>query len=315
MRDLKKRGVTIIFVSHKLHEIKTICDRVAVLRDGRLISVDDIACVDETDIARKMIGRTDFRQIFPPKLPRAEGDLALEVKGLDIPGLLSNISFTLRKGEVLGFAGLVGSGRTELAEAVMGLRQMSRGTVNIPGRGDSPVRRPAQAVEKGLGYLSEDRQGKGIVQGFNLPQNITLISLKRYLRGIFIHKGREIEKTKEYVKAFHIQAASEKMALRYLSGGNQQKVYLSRWVDTNPAILILDEPTRGIDVMAKQEIYEFIHKLAGQGISCIVISSEMEEVIGLCSRVYVMREGAIAGCLEGNHINEEEIMFHATGIR
>jgi ribose transport system ATP-binding protein len=202
-----------------------------------------------------------------------------------------------------------------LAEAVMGLRPIDFGTVTVDGGKPVTIRSPADAVRQNLGYLSEDRQGKGIVQGFNLPQNITLISLKEYQRGLFINKQAETAKTTEYVRAFRIAAATQKMALRFLSGGNQQKVYLSRWMDTDPSILILDEPTRGIDVNAKQEIYEFIHQLAERGISCIVISSELEEVIGLCSRVYVMREGMIAGCLEGDHINEEEIMFHATGIK
>jgi ribose transport system ATP-binding protein len=314
MRDLQSQGVTIIFVSHKLGEIKAICDRVTVLRDGRLISVDEVSTVNEEDIARKMIGRTDFRQIFPPKLPRPAETVVLDVKDLSIRGLLKNISFSLRKGEVLGFAGLVGSGRTELAEAVMGLRPFSAGTISLEGKAVQ-IKKPAAAVNYSLGYLSEDRQGKGIVQGFNLPQNITLISLKEYLKGLFINKKAEMDKTGEYIKTFRIAAASQKMALRYLSGGNQQKVYLSRWLDTNPSILILDEPTRGIDVSAKQEIYEFIHQLASQGISCWVISSELEEIIGLCSRVYVMREGSLSGCLEGAHINEEEIMFHATGIK
>jgi ribose transport system ATP-binding protein len=224
------------------------------------------------------------------------------------------VSVTLRKGEILGFAGLVGSGRTELAETVMGLRPLSGGRFYLNGQAVQ-LRRPADAVRHGIGYLSEDRQGRGIVQHFTLPQNITLISLRRYLRGAFINKSAEAAKTKEYVDMFRIIAASINMQLRYLSGGNQQKVYLSRWVDTNPSILILDEPTRGIDVSAKQEIYEFIHRLASRGISCVVISSELEEIIGLCSRVYVMREGNVAGCVEGGHINEEEIMFYATGIK
>jgi ribose transport system ATP-binding protein len=313
MRDLKAQGVTMIFVSHKLHEIKTICDRVTVLRDGSLISVDEVSAVDEADIARKMIGR-DFQQVFPQKRPRDSIDPILEGAHITIKGLLHDISFSLRKGEILGFAGLVGAGRTELAEAVMGLRAIDSGTIALKGR-QVRIRKAADAVRHSLGYMSEDRQGKGIVQGFNLPQNITLISLPKYLRGVFINKPAEAAKTAEYVKTFRIAAASQKMQLRYLSGGNQQKVYLSRWVDTNPEILILDEPTRGIDVNAKREIYEFIHQLADRGISCIVISSELEEVIGLCSRVYVMKEGEIAGCLEGDHINEEEIMFHATGIK
>ena len=315
MKDLKSQGVTIIFVSHKLGEIKAVCDRVTVLRDGKLISVDEVSTVNEIDIARKMIGRSDFSQIFPQKTPRDAGTEMLKVNGLSINGLLKDISFSLRKGEILGFAGLVGAGRTELAEAVMGLRQINSGTIDLEGFGAVHIKKPSQAVNYSLGYISEDRQGKGIVQGFNLPQNITLISLKEYLRGVFIDKKAEAEKTVEYAKTFRISAASHKMALRYLSGGNQQKVYLSRWLDTNPAILILDEPTRGIDVNAKHEIYEFIHQLAEQGISCWMISSELEEIIGLCSRVYVMREGALTGCLEGDQINEEEIMFHATGIR
>jgi ribose transport system ATP-binding protein len=315
MRDLKSQGVSMVFVSHKLGEIKAICDRVTVLRDGKLISVDEVASVNEEDIARKMIGRTDFHRIFPPKKPRQADTAVMDVNGLSINGLLNNISFTLRRGEILGFAGLVGSGRTEVAEAVMGLRQINGGTINLSGHGRARIKKAAQAVRYGLAYISEDRQGKGIVQGFNLPQNITLISLRDYIKGLFIDKKAEVAKSEHYTKAFHIAAASQKMALRYLSGGNQQKVYLSRWLDTGPAILILDEPTRGIDVNAKHEIYEFIHQLAEQGISCMVISSELEEIIGLCSRVYVMREGSVAGCLEGNQINEEEIMFHATGIR
>jgi ribose transport system ATP-binding protein len=313
MRDLKAQGITMIFVSHKLHEIKTICDRVAVLRDGKLISVDKTSDVDEKDIARKMIGR-DFNQIFPQKKPRDLSDIALNVQGLSVKGLLNDVSFSLRKGEILGFAGLVGAGRTETAETLMGIRKADAVSLEINGK-QTVIKSPADAVAQGLAYLSEDRQGKGIVYGFNLPQNITLISLKRYVRGVIINKRAEEEKTREYTKAFNIAAASQKMLLRYLSGGNQQKVYLSRWLDTDPSILILDEPTRGIDVNAKQEIYEFVHQLAERGISCIVISSEMEEIIGLCSRVYVMREGSVAGCLEGDHINEEEIMFLASGIK
>jgi ribose transport system ATP-binding protein len=315
MQELKHQGVTILFVSHKLHEIKTICDRVTVLRDGKLISVDDISAVDEKDIARKMIGRKDFHQIFPPKKPRQADQVVLKVQNLSIKGLLRNVSFSLRKGEIIGFAGLVGSGRTETAEAVMGLRRAETVSITLDRQRPVVIKSPADAVRYGLGYLSEDRQGKGIIQDFSLPPNVTLISLKNYQKGFLIDAYAEAEKTKEYVNTFKIAAASLGLSLRYLSGGNQQKVYLSRWLDTNPSILILDEPTRGIDVNAKQEIYEFIHQLAGRYISCIVISSEMEEIIGLCSRVYVMKEGTITGCLEDEHITEEEIMFYATGIK
>jgi ribose transport system ATP-binding protein len=313
MDQLKSQGVTILFVSHKLHEIKTICDRVTVLRDGVLIGIDRIEDVDERDIARRMIGR-DFTQVFPPKRSSNPSDVVLEVRGLSIRGLLKDISFDLRHGEILGFAGLVGAGRTELAEAVMGLRRIDSGTIKIHGQ-PVTIKTSRDAVNLGIGYLSEDRQGKGIVQDFTIPENISLISLKRYIQGPLIDKAKELERAEEYVKTFNIVAASKKLALRFLSGGNQQKVYLARWLDTDPKILILDEPTRGIDVNAKREIYEFIHNLSDRGISCVVISSEMEEVIGLCNRVYVMREGSIAGSLEGDRITEEEIMFYATGIK
>ena len=314
MKDLKAQGVTIIFVSHKLNEVKEICDRVTVLRDGKLISVDNINDVNEEEMARKMVGRASFQQLFPRKLPRTSDEIILEAENITINGLLKEISFSLRKGEILGFAGLVGSGRTELAESVMGLRQINGGIIKLSGKA-VPIKEAIDAVNHKMAYLSEDRQGKGIVQGFNLPQNITLISLKNYIKQIFIDKSAELSKTAEYINSFKISAASPAMQLRYLSGGNQQKVYLSRWLDTTPEILILDEPTRGIDVSAKQEIYEFINHLAQSGISCMVISSELEEIIGLCSRVYVMKEGKITGCLEGDHVNKEEIMFHATGIK
>lgn len=312
MRRLREQGVTIIFVSHKLGEIKTICDRVTVLRDGQLISVDEIADINEHDIARKMIGR-DFTQVFPRKKVRTGEDIILSAEHLSSPKVLQDVSFNLRRAEILGFAGLVGSGRTETAEAIMGLRPFG-GIVTLNGK-TVHIRSARDAVDLGIGYLSEDRQGKGIVQDFDIPQNITMISLGRYLKKFLIDKGTELEKSSEYVRKFNIVAASMKMGLKFFSGGNQQKVYLARWVDTNPAILILDEPTRGIDVNAKKEIYDFIHSLAEQGISCIVISSEMEEVMGLCSRIYVMKEGRVTGCLEGDRITEEEIMFHATGIQ
>jgi ribose transport system ATP-binding protein len=312
MRQLKEKGVTIVFVSHKLQEIITICDRVTVLRDGNLITIDEVSEINEQDIARKMIGR-DFQQVFPPKKIRSGDDVVLKVENLSSGKVVKDVSFDLRKGEILGFAGLVGSGRTETAETVMGLRPVSKGTITLSGKTVN-IRTPRDAVELGIGYLSEDRQGKGIVQDFDIPQNITMISLGEYIKRFLINKQKELEKSAKYVDKFNIVAASMRMGLKYFSGGNQQKVYLARWVDTDPHILILDEPTRGIDVNAKREIYDFIHSLAESGISCIVISSEMEEVMGLCSRIYVMREGSITGCLEGDRISEEQIMFHATGI-
>lgn len=313
MRSLKANGVTMIFVSHKLNEIKKICDRVTILRDGKLIAIENVEDVNEEEIARAMIGR-EFSQIFPPKLERCATDVILKVEDLNIKNLLKNVSFDLRRGEILGFAGLVGAGRTETMEAVMGLRKKDSGKIWINSK-KVKINNPRDAIKNKLGYISEDRQGKGIVQIFDIPQNMSLISIKKYLKGLLIDKKKEDIAAEKYIDQFNIVASSKKMELRFFSGGNQQKVYLSRWMDTDPQILILDEPTRGIDVNAKKEIYEFIHELAKSGISCIMISSEMEEIIGLCTRVYVMKEGEIRNCLSLSHINEEEIMFNATGLK
>ncbi|WP_320122227.1 sugar ABC transporter ATP-binding protein [uncultured Sphaerochaeta sp.] len=314
MRKLKEKKVTMLFVSHKLQEVMTICDRVTVLRDGKLVSVDEVKHVDADTLARKMVGR-DFSQVFPPKKDRRAEDLVLEVKDLKSEPMVKDVSFSLHRGEILGFAGLVGSGRTETMEAVMGLRRMESGEIHIKGK-PAKIRSAKDAVSLGLGYISEDRQGKGIVMNYDITKNISLISLKdKYLKGLLIDKKAETAASDHYIDEFNIVAASKKSELRFFSGGNQQKVYLARWMDTDPEILILDEPTRGIDINAKREIYEFIHQLSEARISCIIISSEMEEIIGMCNRAYVMREGKVASCLDEEEITEENIVFNATGIK
>lgn len=314
MRKLKEKGVTMIFVSHKLQEILSVCDRVAVLRDGKLVSVDEAKNLNTNTLAKKMVGR-DFNQVFPPKLDREANPIILEAEGLCSENVVKDVSFSLHTGEILGFAGLVGAGRTETMETVMGLRKMDKGSIRIKGKAVR-IRNAKDAVQHGLGYISEDRQGKGVVMNYDIPKNISLISLKeKYLKGMLIQKHAESIAAERYSREFNIVAASKRSELRFFSGGNQQKVYLARWMDTDPRILILDEPTRGIDINAKKEIYEFIHRLAKDGISCILISSEMEEIIGMCNRVYVMREGRIAGCLEYDQVTEENIVFNATGIK
>ena len=311
VEKLKERGVTILFISHKLKEVKQLCDRLVILRDGHLISLDTVTELDEQDMARKMVGR-ELNQIYPQKAT-PQDETVLNVKDLSIEGVLNNINFKLKKGEVLGFAGLVGSGRTETAEAIMGLRKKKSGTLEINNQAVD-INSPVEAVDKKLAYLSEDRQGKGLILNFNIPNNITLISLKAYVKGL-IRKSWERKKSSEFVDLFDIKAASLDTKLINLSGGNQQKVYLSKWMDTHPEILILDEPTRGIDVNTKKDIYHFIRKLIDDGLSVIFISSELEEIIGLSNRVIVMRSGEIMGELVGEDINEEEIMYHAAGLR
>jgi ribose transport system ATP-binding protein len=311
MNKLKEKGVTIIYISHKLQEVKTICDRLMVLRDGQQIVVEDIKDVDDHRMATLMVGR-ELSQIFPPKLDMAE-ERILEVENVSVRNKLDNISFNLRKGEILGFAGLVGAGRTEVAETLIGIRKKSSGVIKKNGKTVS-IKNPGDSIKQKIAYLSEDRQGTGIITNFDIVKNVTLSSLDDYSRVLVDHK-KERDKAEYYVKSFKIKAASLKTALEFFSGGNQQKVSLSKSLDTNPEILIVDEPTRGIDVNAKREIYYFLNDLAQKGISCIFISSELEEIIGMCSRVVVMKEGRITGVLTGKDINEEEIMLHATGLK
>lgn len=311
VEKLKQRGVTIIFISHKLKEVKLLCDRLAILRDGHLVSVDDVSEIDEEDMARKMVGR-ELNQIYPQRSEHTD-EVVLKVTNLSIKGVLDDINFDLKKGEVLGFAGLIGAGRTETAEAVMGLRKKDSGEIEINGQ-KVQINSIADAVSYNLAYLSEDRQGKGLIMNFDIPKNITLISLSAYVKGLIQHK-KEQQVAREYVKRFDIKAASLHSNLANLSGGNQQKVYLSKWMDTQPSILILDEPTRGIDVNTKKEIYHFIRSLTEQGVSIIVISSELEEVMGLSHRIMVMRSGQIMGELTGDAINEKEIMYYAAGLK
>ncbi len=311
VREMKRQGVGIIYISHKLQEVKAICDRVAVLRDGVLVSVDAAEDLSVHEMATRMVGR-ELSQIFPEKT-RPGDEVVLDVCGLGVEGVLSDVTFNLRRGEILGFSGLVGAGRTEVAEALMGLRRRSAGTVHIKGR-RADIRNPSQAVRNGLSYLSEDRQGKGVMVKFGIVQNVTLVSLADYCERFFIDQDKEYLKAEDYVDEFGIRAASLYTNLEFFSGGNQQKVSLAKSLDSAPDVLIVDEPTRGIDVNAKREIYHFIKKLTEQGLSCIFISSELEEIIGMCNRVVVMHGGRVGGILEGDAINEEDIMLHATGL-
>lgn len=311
MRKSKQTGVTMIYISHKLKEVKEICDRVMVLRDGQLISIESSDQFSVHDMATKMVGR-ELSQVFPPKAKPQE-EVLLQVSNLSVPSCLEDISFDLKKGEILGFAGLVGAGRTELAETLIGLRRKSAGTIFLSGK-ELHVKDPASAFANGLAYLSEDRQGSGILTAFGIAENITLTSLKRYSK-VLLHKKKELAKAQEYVRKFDIKAASLKTRLEFFSGGNQQKVSFAKSLDADPQIIVIDEPTRGIDVQAKHELYRFIHLLVESGLSCMLISSEMEEIIGMSNRVVVMKEGRITGVLTGDQINEEEIMFYATGLK
>ncbi len=306
---LRASGAAILFTSHKLNEVKRIADRVTVLRDGHKVLEAPVADLTEDAMAQAMVGR-ELSDLFPVKTA-STGETVLNVQGLTVPRHVENASFELRRGEVLGFAGLVGSGRTELMEGIVGLRRAT-GDVVVNGK---PLRRGdvLAAREAGLVYLTEDRKEKGLLVTKSLRENLTLLSLDRFSR-IAIDRKAEEEALTDAIRDFDIRAGSRDMRAGNLSGGNQQKLLLAKTMLAEPDIVIIDEPTRGIDIGTKQQIYGFIRRLAGEGKSVIVVSSEMPEVIGLADRVVVMHSGRIAGELTGDDITEAAIVRLAMGL-
>ncbi|MDO5528867.1 MAG: sugar ABC transporter ATP-binding protein [Paracoccus sp. (in: a-proteobacteria)] len=305
---LRAEGVALMFCSHRLDEVTRLADRLTVLRDGAVVRRALRGEMTEDAMATAMVGR-ELSDIFPQKAQPAEGEL-LRVEDISVPGLVHGASLHLAPGEVLGIAGLVGSGRTELAEAIAGLRPAS-GRVTALGR-EVPMGRPRAAMDAGIAYLTEDRKEAGLLLGKNLTQNLTLAALPAF--GFRIDRRRERAAMDEARATFDIRAASPAMEAGALSGGNQQKLLLAKTMLTEPRIVIIDEPTRGIDVGTKQQIYRFVRRLADQGKGVIVISSELAEVIGLAPRVLVMRQGRIAGELAGAAVTEENIVRLAMGL-
>ena len=313
IRRLTAQGVGIVYISHKLDEVKAISDRVTVLRDGRHIATRPACGLSHDDIAQLMVGRP-MTDMFPAKEPLPpDAPVVLEVEGLTVPGWVRGASFQLRRGEILGFAGLVGAGRTELMEGLMGLRRATAGTIRREGR-PVRIRNVADAAKAGIAYLTEDRKGKGLLVGKGLRPNLTLLALERYGR-VFIDEKKEAMALDRAVEEFDIRVKSADALVGSLSGGNQQKLLLAKTMQIAPRILIVDEPTRGIDIGTKRQIYLFLHDLARRGASILVISSEMPEIIGLSHRVVVMRSGTVTGTLAGDAINEPEIVRYATGLK
>ena len=307
---LKGEGVAILFTSHKLDEVKRISDRVTVMRDGRTVLTAPTADLSEDEMATAMVGR-ELSGLFPERATPLGQGLALRVRDLVVPGRAEGVAFDLRRGEILGLAGLVGSGRTEAMEGLVGLRRHT-GQVEIDGQ-PVTIRSPRQAQGMGLVYLTEDRKGRGLVLDMGLRENLTLQSLRRFARPLLDRKAEE-EALDRAVRDFDIRAPSRNVRARNLSGGNQQKLLIAKIMQANPRIVIIDEPTRGIDIGTKQQIYDFIHRLSGEGVSIIVISSELPEVIGLSDRVLVMRQGRIVGEVEGSRKTEDAIVRLAMGV-
>lgn len=316
IRQLRDAGVLVILISHRLDEVLRVCDRITVLRDGRFIKTVTPDQTTEAALAEAMVGRPLEMQ-FPPVSPLpAAAPVTLEIRNLTIPGLLQDIALSLRRGEILGLAGLIGAGRTELGEAIVGLRGRHTGVISVDG---SPVRiRCVQdATASGIAYLSEDRKGRALSMNMGMAENITMGSLRRYCRRGFISHGAEDRAAARQGVLLGIRSAHPRQAVHTLSGGNQQKVALAKWLEVEPRILILDEPTRGVDVGAKREIYGLVRSLASAGRACIFISSELPELLGMCHRIAVMRNGRIAGTLdrlESGSWSQERVMYLAAGV-
>jgi len=313
VRKLRDRGTSFVFVSHKLDEVMELTDRVTVLRDGQWIKTAPTSILDGEAIAQLMVGR-ELSSLYPAKRePDVDEKVVLSVRNITT-GFVKNASFEIRRGEILGFSGLVGSGRTELMEAVVGLRPRHSGEVFVRGE-PMPSGDVHAANRVGLAYMTKDRKGKGLLLASGLTANLTLQSLGQHSKYGYLDPGSESEALARAKRRFDIRVRDANVVAGRMSGGNQQKLLLAKVMETEPEIIIIDEPTRGIDVGTKQQIYHFISALAREGKSIIVVSSELPEVIGLCTRIAVMREGRIVGLLEGDEISEQEIMRYAAGLK
>jgi len=310
MRKLKGQGVAMVYISHRLGEVEEMCDRAVVLRDGCRVGGLDKANLKSSEMVKLMVGR-DISRFFPEHTEDTTGNVVLSVHDMEYSGGKEKVSFELKAGEILGVAGLVGSGRTELIRTLFGVESKHSGDILLNGK-QIEIRNTTDAVHAGIGLVPEDRKELGVVLEMSVAENISLAGVNTY-NPPFLDRKRELEVAKEHVEALEIKTPSLSQQVQYLSGGNQQKVALSKWLSLNPKVLILDEPTRGIDVGSKSEIYKLIRGLAEAGMGVIMVSSEMEEIIGLSDRVMVMHEGKCMGVIGCEEINEKNIMQLATG--
>lgn len=306
---LKKKGVTIIYISHKMDEIFEICDEITILRDGQFVQTDRTENLTMNQLIALMVGR-ELTEMFP-KVACEMGKPVLQIENLAAGKAFHGVSFTLHRGEILGFAGLVGAGRTEIVETIFGLRHKTEGHIFIDGQ-EVQIHQPADALQKGIALLTEDRKKTGIVPVLSVKDNTILSNLKKYVRRGKLNHRQINEDTEEYVRKLNVKTSSHETMIQTLSGGNQQKVLVARALLTEPEILIVDEPTRGIDVGAKAEIHSLITKLVQQGKGVIMISSEMPEVLGMSDRVLTMHEGKMTGMIHRKDATQETIMKYIT---
>ncbi len=313
INNLKKKGIAIIYISHRMEEIFEICDRVTVLRDGKFAGEAEIKDIDNDKLISMMVGRTIEDQ-FPYKEVE-KGETVLKVQNLSFTNQVKNASFEVKSGEILGVAGLMGSGRTELAKTIFGEYRYDGGEVYVDGT-KVDIKSPKDAIENGICYLSEDRKKEGLILSMSVAENITLSNLKKYETSIkSLKKSEENKDVDEYIKKLKIKTPNKEQLIKNLSGGNQQKAILAKWLLLSPKVLIVDEPTRGIDVGAKKEIYELLNQLKAMGKAIIMISSDLPEVLGISDRIMVMSEGKISGELTRQEASQEAVMKLAVGMK
>lgn len=305
MRNLLTKGVGIIYISHKMSELEEICDRVTVLRDGEYVGTKAVKETGKEELIQMMVGRK--LQNYYTRDYQKPGESLLRCENISDGELVRDVSFDLRKGEIIGFAGLVGAGRSEVMKTIFGLMPKGQGDIFINGSKVN-IKSPVDAMKQGIALVPEDRKAEGIYKVQSVRFNATIEVLGDFIKGIFVNGAKERAITQEYIDKMETKTPSQEQMIGNLSGGNQQKVLIGRWLATNPQILILDEPTRGVDVGAKSEIYSIMNELVKQGVSIIMISSELPEIIGMSDRIYIMAHGRMKGCLNANEASQENIM-------
>jgi rhamnose transport system ATP-binding protein len=310
IRRLRDTGKSVVFISHKFEDIYEIADRFTVLRDGRFVGDGVVAETKVDEIIRLMIGRS-LTQMFP-KADVLPGEVILSVQGLSRTGVFKDVSFEVHRGEIVGFFGLVGAGRSEVMRAVFGIEAADAGTILVEGS-ETRAMRPGQAIARGIAYVPEDRQLQGTILAMNIRENATLPIVDQLAHGPFLDRERETAVTEEYGRRIEIKAAGWEQAVNSLSGGNQQKVVLAKWLATRPRILILDEPTKGIDVATKARVHEFMSLLAREGLGIVMISSEMPEILGMSDAVVVMHEGRVTARFRRDEADQEKLIKAAMG--
>ena len=308
-RALREQGVSIIYISHRMEEIFELCDRITVLRDGQSISTRMIRETSFEETVRDMVGREIGERY--PKREANIGDVVLEVDGL-VGNRFHNVSFNVRAGEIVGFSGLMGAGRTEVMRALFGADHHQAGVIKLKGKAIR-IKTPSDAIKHGIAFLTEDRKGEGLLLDFSLRENLSLPTLGQRTKVTVISKKQEEAFAETYLQKLHVKHHSMEQKVKSLSGGNQQKIVLGKWLGVKPDVLILDEPTRGVDVGAKKEIYNIMCDLAEAGVAIILVSSDLPEVLGMSDRIVVMREGVVTGTVPKEEATQEKVMTYATG--